>query len=220
MFLSRVEIDKYNRKALKDLSHLGCYHGWIEDSFLEDRAKPKEERSRKLWRIDCLKGKYYLLILSETKPDIGSLEKYGVKGSMQIKSYDKFLSNIKEGMRARFKINLNTTKSISEKIKSGKRGRVVPVPIEELNEFFISKAEKNGFKVERDEFGITERNSQLFKKNSDDKTEKANLHLVGAVYEGILSVTDLDKFKNALLNGIGRKKAYGFGMLSIIPYNE
>lgn len=220
MYLSRVEIDRQNRKALKDLRHLGCYHGWIEDSFLEDRNKSKQERTRKLWRIDQLRGKNYLLIQSDLKPDVEALEKYGVKGTVEIKSYDKLLSKVQTGMRARFRILMNTTKSSPEKIKSGKRGRVIPVPIDELYDFFLDKAKKNGFEVNINEVSITERKSQLFKRNSDEKTEGANLNLVGAIYEGILTVTDEGKFKNALLNGIGRKKAYGFGMLSIIPYNE
>jgi len=34
-------------------------------------------------------------------------------------------------------------------------------------------------------------------------------------YEGILSVTDADKFLAAVVSGIGPAKAFGFGLLSI-----
>ena len=37
------------------------------------------------------------------------------------------------------------------------------------------------------------------------------------MYEGILTVTDRDRFIGALTQGIGRAKAYGCGMLTIIP---
>lgn len=47
---------------MKDLTHLGCYHAWVEDSFPEFS---KENRPRKLWRIDNIYDKYYLLVLSE-----------------------------------------------------------------------------------------------------------------------------------------------------------
>lgn len=33
----------------------------------------------------------------------------------------------------------------------------------------------------------------------------------------MLTITDLEKFKVALVNGIGKKKAYGCGFLTIIP---
>lgn len=40
----------------------------------------------------------------------------------------------------------------------------------------------------------------------------------GAVqFDGLLEITDLEKFKQALADGIGPGKAYGFGMLSIAP---
>ena len=88
MYLSRVEIDIKNRRKIKNLSHVGAFHNWVENSF------PKEikfkQRSRKLWRIDKLNGKEYLLIVSSEKPDIQILEKYGVQDSAETKYYGDF----------------------------------------------------------------------------------------------------------------------------------
>jgi CRISPR system Cascade subunit CasE len=36
-------------------------------------------------------------------------------------------------------------------------------------------------------------------------------------FEGVLEVRDADRFREALANGIGPGKAYGFGLLSIAP---
>ena len=38
MYLSRVEVDYLNRQKTKDLSHLGAYHNWVEQSFPGDSA--------------------------------------------------------------------------------------------------------------------------------------------------------------------------------------
>ncbi|WP_449261930.1 type I-E CRISPR-associated protein Cas6/Cse3/CasE, partial [Escherichia coli] len=48
MYISRVELDIYNRQKIRDLTHLGAYHNWVEQSFREDNGV----RSRKLWRLD------------------------------------------------------------------------------------------------------------------------------------------------------------------------
>lgn len=218
MYFSRVEIDRYNRKKLRELNHLGAYHSWVENSFPDERNKEKKYRSRKLWRVDSVSNKLYLLILSSTKPDKEKLEKYGVKGSAQIKDYDKFLNKLEEGMKARFKIKLNTVKSYSNGRNNKKRGRVAPVAINKLSEFFIDRTEKNGFKVNENEFDISQRTRELFiKKNKNNKTK---INLVGAVFEGILEIKDIDIFKKTLTRGIGKKKAYGFGLLTIIPYYD
>lgn len=207
MYLTKVEIDRYNRNTIRDLSHLGTYHGWVESCFSEN----KENRSRKLWRIDEIKNKEYLLILSEEKPNFTILEKYGVKGSAGSKSYEKLLESIVVGMKAQFRIELNAAKS--SQIEDGeKRGSIVPVKNEDLNDFFLKKAKQNGFLPIGDPI-IANKKVKRMKKRS----EGVNVCLNSVTYEGVLEVTDVDLFKKALIKGIGKKKAYGFGLLSIIP---
>ena len=214
MYLSRVEIDINNRRKMKDLTHLGCYHAWVEDSFPEFL---KENRSRKLWRIDNIYDKYYLLILSENKPDIAKLEKYGLDSSAEVKTYDEFLDSLKEGMKAKFRIKLNTVRAYKDKGNPTKRGRIMPVPNEKLNEFLIDKATRNGFEVKLGEFGISKIDKEYFMHTDKGETKKSKKDVVSATYEGVLTITDLEKFKAALVNGIGKKKAYGCGFLTIIP---
>lgn len=55
LYLSRVEIDSTNRRKLKNLTHLGAYHDWVEKCFPEEIKN--HERQRHLWRIDDFKGK-------------------------------------------------------------------------------------------------------------------------------------------------------------------
>lgn len=220
MYLSRVKIDANNRRKLKELNHLGAYHAWVEDSFPEEREKPKNERTRKLWRVDELRGEYYLIVLSEKKPDFEKLEKYGVKNTAESKNYERLLDSIKPGMRARFKIELNTVHSNAKNAEKGKRGRVVPVPHEKLGEFFFDRTEKNGFSVNKNELAITNIGKKLFRRKKEDGEKETRVNLVSATFEGILTVTDEERFRETLVMGIGRKKAYGFGLLTIIPCNE
>lgn len=206
MYLSRVEIDVFNRKNIKNLSHLGAYHSWVEDSFPEE--KKEHVRSRKLWRIDKLYNKQYLLILSEVKPNFELLEKYGVKGTAESKDYGKFLENLKYGMKAKFRIVLNPV--ISKKTDFSKRGKVYPhVTIKHQLEYLEKRAEKNGFIL--NECNIVNRGTGLLKK--DNKY----IEFIKVTYEGVLTITDIEKIKHTLKKGIGREKTYGFGLLTIIP---
>lgn len=42
------------------------------------------------------------------------------------------------------------------------------------------------------------------------------MRILSVTYEGVLTVTDEELLKVALTNGIGREKAYGLGILTIV----
>lgn len=209
MYLSRVELDVQNRQKIRDLTHVGAYHSWVEDSFPDEEKRG--ERSRKLWRLDPIHGKTYLLVVSEDKPDLEKLEKYGVSGTAQSKTYDTFLDKVEAGRLYRFRAVLNPEHSSS--IGANKRGRVFPeVTVSQQLAFLERKAERNGFELVPKEYTITDRRYVVLKKSGEKP-----VHLCQATYEGILRVKDAEVFRSALIHGIGRKKAYGFGMMTVIP---
>lgn len=209
MYFSRVEIDTQNRRKIKDLTHLGAYHNWVESSFPWEFEQGV--RSRKLWRIDSLQGKRYLLLVSEEKPDMKSLEKYGVPGSAQTKLYDNYLQSIDVNQLYRFRVTLNPVKSLSQ--GAGKRGRVVPeITHEQQLSFLESRADQLGFELVPDEYQIVERGWVPFRKQGQHM-----IRLSKVTYEGVLKVIDKDLFYRTMTKGFGKKKAYGFGLMTVIP---
>ncbi len=214
MYISRVEIDKNNRRKIKDLKNIESYHGWVEQSF------PKEIeqniRTRKLWRVDQLQGHYYLIIISLEKPDLKLLEKYGVRNSAQTKSYDTFLNSLKEGEVMRFRVVLNPVISLPSRDGNHKRGVVKPhTTIKHQMNYLLNRSEKNGFLLEKDDFSIVERGYEVFNKGNSKP-----IRLIKAIYEGILTIDDANLFRKTLTEGIGKKKAYGFGMMTAIPLGD
>lgn len=210
MYMSRVEIDFNNRMNIKKLSNLNAYHSWIEESF-PDEIKNKI-RSRKLWRIDQLNGKNYLLLVSEIKPDLNKLEKYGVEGTASSKDYDPFLNKLQNGDIARFKVVLNPTVSVKNQMDKSQRGKIIPLKASEFAKYLLDRSLKNGFSLSEDDFLITERKVVPFKHSNNSK----KINLAQVTYEGKLKIADKEKMIETLISGIGKKKAYGFGLMTII----
>lgn len=210
-YLSRVEIDYKKPKSQIDLKSVGAFHNWVEQSFPEEWRN--RERSRKLWRVDVLRGKHYLLIVSDSKPDLRRLETYGVAGTASAKNYDKFLNSLRNGMRMQFRVTLNPVVSISDTPDARtSRGRVVPhVTYAQQMNFLLDRAQKLGFSLNENEFAIIERGYSLFMKSVKP------IRLSKAVYQGVLTISDADVMRKTLVEGIGKKKAYGFGMMTVIP---
>ncbi|KGF06499.1 type I-E CRISPR-associated protein Cas6/Cse3/CasE [Arcanobacterium sp. S3PF19] len=210
-YLSRVEIDYKKPKSQIDLKSVGAFHNWVEQSFPEEWEN--RERSRKLWRVDVLRGKHYLLIVSDSTPDLRRLETYGVAGTASAKNYDKFLNSLRNGMRMQFRVTLNPVVSISDTPDARtSRGRVVPhVTYAQQMNFLLDRAQKLGFSLNENEFTVIERGYSLFMKSVKP------IRLSKAVYQGILTISDADVMRKTLVEGIGKKKAYGFGMMTVIP---
>lgn len=207
-------MDIKKRETIRALSSPSIFHGAIESSFAG-------ERMRNLWRIDKLNGQMYLLLLSTAEPDLQSFcEQFGIDGCIaETKNYDGLLEKIKNGDRWRFRLTANPTKA--QRVDSG-RGRVKACAvINEEKDWLLAKAGKNGFNIESDSFDVTESSWQVFykkdqKESASLKNRNARVSLRKVTYEGILEISDAELFKQALVNGIGRGKAYGMGLLTVM----
>lgn len=217
MYLSRVEIDTNNRQKIKDLSHLGAYHNWVEQSFPAEISN--SQRNRHLWRIDVLAGKQYLLVLSQEKPDLKRLETYGVKETAVAKSYDKFLNNLVNDELLRFRLTANPTHKVTQ--PGAKQGKVYPhVSIAQQQQWLLDRQKNLGFNIVKSKSSY-DYDIRLVNRSWPVLYHKQHkIRLCQVSYEGLLKISDLEKFKYALTHGIGREKAYGMGLMTVIPITE
>ena len=208
MYLSRIELDTASRETARVLASPQLMHGAVEQSF-------QGERKRRLWRVDWLDGKCFLLVLSEDRPDFTALAKqYGFPGTdpaWETKDYGKLLERISPDQPWRFRLKANPVRSVKENDAPG-RGKVTAhVTPEQQKQWLIKRAEDCGFSLCADAFGVV--HTQWLKFNKGDDRE---VTLRMATFEGVLTVTDPERFRDALLSGIGRAKAYGCGLMTVI----
>ncbi|MFU0562307.1 type I-E CRISPR-associated protein Cas6/Cse3/CasE [Gardnerella swidsinskii] len=99
-------------------------------------------------------------------------------------------------------------------IKSGEKLLDIASKAGEYTVALVKRLQALGFSLNENEFAIVERGYSLF-----TKSEKP-IRLSKAVYQGILTISDADIMRKTLLEGIGKKKAYGFGMMTVIPLDN
>lgn len=207
MFLSRVEIDTRNRYKMRDLTHLGAYHHWVEESF--HHGAPTDKRVRHLWRIDTINQHNYLLVISPEKPILKRLEAYGIPDSAQSLDYDHFLNTLKAGQIHRFRLTANPSYYHD--------GRCFPhITAKQQLKWLLDRDQKHGFKITKNRAGwsqvkLTHRAFHTLVHHG--KIIKLN----EASFEGQLQITDEKLFKQTLVKGLGREKAYGMGLLTVMP---
>lgn len=226
MYLSRIKLNTSLRKTMQAMAAPNLFHGAIENS-------ESDARTRKLWRLDTLNGEKYLLILSRNKLDFSSVaEQFGYGTEYECKNYDGLLERITNGSKWHFRLKANPT--IQKSSHKDDRGKILAhITTTHQEEWLIKRSEKNGFKLKDEEWLVTESRWYIFKKNKEQKniatlkntfpcTRRGDpkVKLLSVTYEGILTVTDADAFRNALVNGIGREKAYGLGLMTIVGVKE
>lgn len=191
MYITQIELNLRNHQIFKKLRSLDDYHAYIESAF------PAEQllgvRKRHLWRLD----RQTILLTSEDEPDKEALGKYG---KVTTKSYDRFLDNISTERPYRFKL-------VANPLQMGIKNRRIPC---HGNQERLEWLKKQGAK-----YGFTVIQAKIigYKEN---RIRKHRFTVKSVTFEGILQVTDIEKINQALRQGIGREKAYGCGMITIM----
>lgn len=209
MFLSRIKLDVLNKYTQIALVSPNKIHGAIEDSF--PRIADRSKSNRNLWRIDHFNGETYLLLLSEEKPDFTKIVKQFCKGmeDVEIKDYDVLFKKVHNESVWRFRLVANPTKSVK---CDGRRGKIVAhITPKHQMEWLKKQSEKCGFKIAAQYTSVIASGWKIFKKKNERE-----IRLMEATFEGILIVKDSEVFINMLKSGIGREKAYGMGLLTIM----
>lgn len=188
-------------------------HAAVESSF----PPGSSVKSRNLWRIDRLGYDTYLLVLSEQKPDFTHIvEQFGWPENDQkweTKNCIYLMDQIRVGQQWQFRLRANPVHSVkqSDKKQSGSRGKVYAhITAKQQEQWLLERSEKNGFALSAGSFRIVQRETRRFRRHNKTIT------LGIATFEGILEVIDVASFRRALTSGLGRAKAFGCGLLTIM----
>lgn len=190
MYLSRVELDPTRRSTMAALAAPQKLHGAVESAFTG-------ERRRRLWRLDRLGERLYLLLLSEDVPELsGVVEQFGTGAAAETRSYDPLLQRVEPGSSWQFRLTANPTKCCKDPKAPAERGTVAAhCSTKYQKQWLLDRAAKHGFALREEEFTVT---------------------LLAVTYEGILQVTDPEQFRALLCQGMGRGKAYGLGLMTVM----
>lgn len=210
-YLSRIELDPRSCSVADALGNRGVMHAAIE------RTSPGE-RPHILWRLEENGSEKSVLMVSGESYDLSGLqERFGKKGtSPNTLEYDKFIGMFEDGTCAEFKVVVNPVVRIRE--DGAKNSKEIPLNLKKTAKYPYSaedwlrdKMEENGAHVQTARVDRAE-TVMVAKENGGNQ-----FPLFIVTYSGTLKVTDAEKFRRILTSGLGRKKAYGCGLVTAKP---
>lgn len=181
-----------------------------------------------------------LYISSPVPPDPSGLVEqagYETEGGVLIKRLDPFLDTLREGQIWGFRVTVNPTFRKADQLDDqGKKKILAHVTVAQQTQWLLDRAPGLGFTVptaaeiggdlpaieagngERHDgecllIGLVNRRSESFRRGHGDDAKTVTLQL--ATFEGRLKITDPNALRASMINGIGRAKGYGSGLLTL-----
>ena len=190
MIASVVSLDKAAIK-LANIKDPYMLHKFVYDLFPGDRR-------RFLYYDQGGDSRYRRIILVSDEqplvPSVGKVEsKHIPSGFLEHEVYA-------------FQVLLNPVQQVS-----GTSRKVPVVGRESLFKWFYDRQQSWGFQVDLQTLDISNNGVLMIHRGKQDIT------LNKAEFKGILEVTDRERFKYSFSDGMGRGKAFGFGLLQLRP---
>ena len=222
MFLNRIHLDPRCKEARRDLSDPYQLHSTLCRAFSVPDKKCSEAEF--LWRLEPQTdsvGCPRILVQSRAIPDWSGI---GVKGwlakadsAINLKDRLK-LDSLNLGKRFRFRLRANPCVCRNSK-------RLGLLRQEEQEAWLVRKGELHGFSLPQlAAFDFSEPSQERIDvRVSQEQMLRGNQHsgngirIYSVLYDGILTVTEPDKFRVVLQTGIGHGKVMGLGLLSVVP---
>jgi CRISPR system Cascade subunit CasE len=227
VYLARGVLNPASRDVQRDLSDAAQLHRTIMKVFPDQVGANPRNALGVLHRIDedPRRGEIVLFVQSAEEPNFARLPSgyfasaaddldlalSGDSENPRVRSVAREREGIALGDRFVFRLRANTTKKILTKsLPDGTKQNGKRVPVrgdEERLNWLARRAAQAGFHVERARVSEVE--------PIGGRAKERRLTFAGALFEGVLAVTDAGAFRVALAEGIGPGKAFGFGLLSL-----
>lgn len=233
-YLSRIPLNPMRRRSLALLENPQLIHAEILNAL---PTQPVRERT--LWRrevvgdADGRQRRVNLIVLSQTQPSWAEVvNEYGwpdtQEGEALVRDYDRALSHVQLGRELAFRVTANPSSVTHEpkrtsspqavQLSKGRGVRVGHRSAPHQLDWFLQRAAGEdtpwGFTVGdrlTSSVRLVGRERISFRKHRQGPW----VTLDTATFEGVLRVTDVSRFREVLLGGLGRGKAYGCGLLTV-----
>ena len=207
MYRSQLRLDRRNPSVRQALGNCGDMHRNLMKAFdIPDHTPNARESISLLYRLMEQGNQLQLYVMSNEVPDWTRVK--GVEPLSEVLCVDSLKDKLEEGNLFRFSLFASPTKKIR---RDGKlSARVYLRSPEERSDWLARHAESGGFEV------VSGR--EITEKQVSGRKSGSEIHYTGVLFDGVLKITDQERFWQTYCTGIGAGKAYGLGMLIIARY--
>ncbi|MDT0300835.1 type I-E CRISPR-associated protein Cas6/Cse3/CasE [Streptomonospora wellingtoniae] len=209
VWLTRIRPDLRRREARRDLaSAVGMHHRLM--SLFPDDTDDARRSFGVLFRVEDTETAPQILLQSTTAPQLERLP--ADYATTQIREITPLLQALAHGRRVHYRIAANPIRRPGRTTRQEHGApAVVPLSGKAAEQWWLTQSEAAGIKVE------TLHARPLDAARGERAQDKRRIRHARTLFEGTAHIDDADLLRQRTVEGIGRGKAYGCGLLSLAP---
>lgn len=214
LWLTRIQPDLRHRDVRRDLASAVGMHHRLMMLFPDDIGPTARQHFGVLFRIEDSAGPGrtpQILLQSREQPDLSKLP--DAYGSSVTKNLTPLLDLLTDGRTVRYRIDANAVRKPGHTTRQTTGAKaVVALSGAEADAWWTRQAEeRSGLKL------TSLHSTPMTAARGERGQDKSQIKHARTRFEGTAFVTDHHALRQQLLEGIGRGKSYGCGLLSIAP---
>jgi CRISPR system Cascade subunit CasE len=205
LWLTRLILDTRHRAVRADLSDAVLLHKRVMTLVPDGLGDQARARTGVLFRLEENRTGICVLIQSQIHPELDRLP--SGYGTAAVKDLDPLLARLGPGLPVHYRIAANASKRLARADEHHKAKQVVPLTGAAADQWWSRRAADHGLSLSS---LLATPMPSAIGKNGQGRVR----HSVTR-FEGLAMVTDGERLRAAVTEGIGRGKSYGCGLLSL-----
>ncbi|WP_405675789.1 type I-E CRISPR-associated protein Cas6/Cse3/CasE [Streptomyces sp. NBC_01511] len=215
-WLTQLLLNPRDRTVQRDLRSLSDLHRTVMRLVPDGLGDSPRSRAGVLFRLEADgTGSPVVLVQTALRPATDRLPDNYARA--QVRSMEALLAALRAGLPVRYRLAGNAVRRCGPNSKAGRWKQALPLHGPEADQWWQDRAQAAGLDLRT----LTSRSADTATTWHEPPTNTAATRLrvdrAVTLFEGTATVNDPVALRSALLNGIGRSKSYGCGLLSIAP---
>ncbi|MEV8363748.1 type I-E CRISPR-associated protein Cas6/Cse3/CasE [Streptomyces niveus] len=234
-WLTRLRLNPFSRPVQRDLRNAAALHRRLMTLVPDGLGDNPRSKAGLLFRLDTdgTRGPV-LLVQSRIPPDPTRLPQG--YADVHAKDMNTLLDALRPGLAVRYRLLGNTVRRCGRNSTAGRWKQAIPLHGEEANAWWEERASASGLALHTVLSDSSDSLSTWHKDRqhatpapipstgpgaADHRNEHSERNVLvprqTTLFDGTATIRDAEALRSALLNGIGRSKSYGCGLLSLAP---
>ena len=207
LWWARIRVDPRNSEARRDLRDVVDLHRRVMKLMPDNIGEQPRQRIGVLFRLDQTNVGTTIFVQSRCQPDLSRLP--AGYGAAEVRDAAPMLKALKTGLLVHYRLAANASKRQAVFVNPGRPGPVIPLYGEAAEQWWQQRADGHGLHI------VSSRIQTL--NPARGRADQSSKHIRHSLtrFDGIATIADAVRVREAIENGIGRGKAYGCGLLSL-----